>query len=134
MQNKLKQNPSKFDGAMWQTYYDVTQETLLILLNELSVDYLKVKSEYNSAPPEKKKQLFGRLKYLEKIIGVLDEGYKTGRDYVGSMANSFYIEYKRLEASNRHEVEHMHQAYEFISERAIKLCERNISSPLKKVA
>ena len=132
MDKKLKQIPSKFDGAMWQIYYDATQEPLLILQSELCVEYAKLKAEYTKEPA--KKYLHHRLEQLGKIIMAIDDSYKNGHEYIGSMADSFNIEYKRLEASNRREVEDMHQAYEFISERAIKQCERNISSPFKTVA
>ena len=131
MRNKTKQNPSKFDGAMWQTYYDATQEPLLILLGEMCTEYAKLKAEYTKEPA--KKYLHHRLTQLGKIIKAIDDSHRNGWHYVGSMANSFYIEYKRLEASNRREIEDMHQVYDFISERAIKQCERNISSPSKTI-
>ena len=132
MNDKSKKIPSNFDGRWWQTYYDVTQEPILILQSELCVEYSKLQTEYTKEPT--KKYLLHRLTQLGKIITAIDDSYKNGRAYIGSMADSFYIEYKRLEVSNRLEIEDMHQAYEFISERAIKQCERNISSPLKKVA
>lgn len=132
MNDKSKKIPSNLDGRWWQTYYDVTQEPILILQSELCVEYSKIQTEYTKEPA--KRYLHHRLTQLGKIITAIDDSYKNGRAYIGSMADSFYIEYKRLEASNRLEIEDMHQAYEFISERAIKQCERNISSPLKKVA
>lgn len=134
MKDKHKTIPSNFDAEVWQTYFDLTQEPVLIILNELSNDYVKVKAEYNSAPTEKKKYHFARLKRLEKIICAIDESYKAGRDYVGSIISSFYVEHKRLEALKNRELEEMHESYVLISNVAIKQCERNISSSVKKVA
>lgn len=122
-----------FDAEVWQTYYDLTQEPLLIIQSELCNEYVKVKAEYDSEPI-KKKYLFGRQKQLERIIQAIDESYKAGRDYVGSMTDSFYIEFKRLEASKNREVDEMHQSYLLMAEIGIEGLERNIHSPLKKVA
>lgn len=134
MENKHKTIPSHFDGEIWQTYFDLTQEPVLITLSELSNEYVKVKAEYDSAPTEKKKYCYARLKRLEKIICAIDESHKAGRDYVGSLVSSFYVEYKRLEALKNRELDEMHESYNVISDAVLKHYERKISSPLKKVA
>lgn len=134
MKDKHKTIPSHFDAEVWQTYYDLTQEPVLITLSELSNEYLKVKAEYDSAPTEKKKYCYARLKSLEKIICSIDESYKAGRDYVGSLVTSFYLEYMWMLNAKNKAIDEIHKDYVFMADLSIKQCERNISSSLKKVA
>jgi hypothetical protein len=132
MNHKNKILPSIFDAELWQLHYEQTQEPTLILLSDLSRDYLRLKDDYTKAPQHLKKSMYARLKRLETQIKAIDESYKQGRDYVGSLVVSLFIEFKRMCAEKDMQVDEMHQSYKFMAETAIMISGRNNSSHLKR--
>lgn len=132
MKHKDKITLSIFDADIWQQGFEHTQEPVLIVLSDLSREYLRLKDEHGKAPQHLKKNLYGRLKRLEGLIKAMHESYKQGRDYVGSLVTSLYVEFERMRINKDREIDEMHKSYKFMAEMALNLNERNISPQLKR--
>lgn len=116
-----------FDAETWQLYYEQTQEALLLALNDLSRSYLQLKQEYDRAPAPLKKNLLPRLKRLEKLIKDLNESYKLGYDYVGSLVTSLYVEFECMRQSKDDEIDCLLHAVDVVTEAATTRLQHNIS-------
>lgn len=129
MNDKDKKIATHLDANYWQLYFDQLNEQLLNRQYELSQDFLRVKKLHDEAPAHNKKFYTREMNSLMKTITTIEDTYLAGRDYVGSLANSFYLEFRQLRASTNREIDEMHDSYKVMAEVAQRLCNGKISSP-----